>query len=115
MTRRPSILSQVLAQGADALADRWQVPAETRPAFRATFDSVMREAFKLRAGERIPSWGFFVAKESTEQRLQQRRRILEALDQGQSPAAIAIKEGVTPQWVRVLRAKRAKAQQQRNG
>jgi len=109
MTRRPSILSQVLAQGADALADRWQVPAETRPAFRATFDSVMREAFKLRAGERIPSWGFFVAKESTEQRQQKRRRILEALAQGEEPAVIAKREDVTTRWVRVLRAKQAAA------
>jgi hypothetical protein len=110
MTRRPSILSQVLAQGADALADRWQVPAETRPAFRATFDSVMREAFGLYAGDRLTSrLRLYVAERSPDERLQQRRRILEALAKGEDAAAIAKREGVTARWVRVLRAKQAAA------
>lgn len=110
MSRRPSILTQVIAQGADALAERWQVPAENRPAFRQTFDSVMREALGLYAGDRVTSRiRMYVAERSSDERQQQRRRILEALARQEEPAAIAKREGVTTRWVRVLRAKQESA------
>jgi hypothetical protein len=116
MTRRPSILGQAFAYAARTLAEREDLPQENRQAFCENFHSVMREALGLYAGDRITSrLRSYWSEASPNERQQQRRRILEALDQGQSPAAIAIKEGVTPQWVRVLRAKHAKAQAQRNG
>lgn len=115
MTRRPSLLAQVIARSADTLAERWHVPAESRPEFRQTFDTVMREALCMYAGDRITSRvRMYVAEKSADERQQQRRRILDALATGQEPVVIARREGVTPQWVRVLRAKQAKAKSQRN-
>lgn len=110
MSRRPSLLTQVINQSADALAERWQVPAEKRPAFVATFDTVMREALGLYAGDRLISRvRMYVPERSADERQQQRRRILDALARQEEPAAIAQREGVTTRWVRVLRAKQQAA------
>jgi hypothetical protein len=106
MSRRASILSKVLQRGADAFADRLQVPPENREAFRLTFESVMIDAFRIdRVGEKLPTWGLYVAKTTDQERQQRQRRILQALASNEAPASIAKREQVSVRWVRVLRAK----------
>jgi DNA-binding NarL/FixJ family response regulator len=100
MTRAPSTLSRIIAASAEQLAKRWNVPPENRQAFAQTAASIFEAQFSaLRGGERL-----WTPQRPSADRTQRQARIVAALSSGEGAATIAQREGVSPRYVRKLRA-----------
>jgi hypothetical protein len=98
--RQPSILTRVLAAGAQRLAERWQVPAENREAFLQVASYVLESEWSTRfGGEQVRVWA---PRTPAAERQARRGRILQASQSGESPTLIAQREGVSARTVRRL-------------
>lgn len=103
MSRAPSILSRVITATATRLAQHPSIPAENRPAFAATAETVMHGQWADMFGGETVWVRIYAARSNSQARADRRARILLALAAGQSVATVAHSEGVSTSWVRKLR------------
>jgi hypothetical protein len=96
-----STLARVITASAERLAVSLHVPADNRPAFVATVESVLYAQWSSMFGGNEVR--LYAPAASPRQRADRRARVLQALAAGVSPAAVARTEGVSRRWVEKLR------------
>jgi DNA-binding NarL/FixJ family response regulator len=101
VTQEPrGLVRRIIAAAADQLAQHPAIPAEAREAFRATAISVIEHQITAMLGcDSVPLAGWTIVPSERQAR---RERIVEALQRGESPRAIASRELVTVRTVQRL-------------